>query len=311
MWTLSGFTDEMSPELEGSERPQIFQGVNMAKIGVQMMMLKNKVEQSGPYEVLRRLDTIGFKAVEVSQISMTSQNVAEMRRAKDELGIDFGALSAGLEAGPNDSLIDDYAKIVDDARTLGASRLRIGMMPFAAMASHEALLEFCRQAEKISSRLAEDGITLYYHNHHLEFAKRDGITILDTIRAEAPTLRLEIDVHWVQRGGKDPVRTLQKYAGLVDLVHLKDYRIGELPPTAFEALQSGDYAAFMQAFTGVAQFGEIGEGNLEWTEIIDQAIASGAEYLLIEQDDQYGRDPFDCLQTSRENLVALGFESLF
>ena len=294
MWTLSGFTDEMSPQLEGSERPQIFQGVNMPKIGVQMMMLKNKVEQSGPYEVLRRLDTIGFKAVEVSQISMTSQNVAEMRRAKDELGIDFGALSAGLEAGPNDSLIDDYAKIVDDARTLGASRLRIGMMPFGAMASHEALLEFCRQAEKISSRLAED-----------------GITILDTIRAEAPTLRLEIDVHWVQRGGKDPVRTLQKYAGLVDLVHLKDYRIGELPPTAFEALQSGDYAAFMQAFTGVAQFGEIGEGNLEWTEIIDQAIASGAEYLLIEQDDQYGRDPFDCLQTSRENLVALGFESLF
>ena len=59
-------------------------------------------------------------------------------------------------------------------------------------------------------------------------------------------MRLEIDVHWVQRGGLDPVRTLQKYAGLVDLVHLKDYRIGELPSTAFEALQSGDYAAFMQ-----------------------------------------------------------------
>jgi len=283
----------------------------MPTIGVQMMMLKSKVEESGPYEVLRRLDSIGFTAVEVSQISMTSENVAEMRRAKDELGIDFGALSAGLEAGPNDSLIEDYAKIVDDARTLGASRLRIGMMPFAAMASHQALLEFCRQAEAISTRLADDGITLYYHNHHLEFAKRDGTTILDTIRAEAPTMRLEIDVHWVQRGGKDPVRTLQKYAGLVDLVHLKDYRIGELPPTAFEALQSGDYAAFMQAFSDVVQFGEIGEGSLEWTDIINQAITSGAEYLLIEQDDQYGRDPFDCLQTSRGNLVALGFDSLF
>ena len=124
-------------------------------------------------------------------------------------------------------------------------------------------------------------------------------------------MRLEIDVHWVQRGGKDPVRTLQKYTGLVDLVHLKDYRIGELPSTAFEALQSGDYAAFMQAFTGVVQFGEVGEGNLDWTEIIDQAIASGAQYLLIEQDDQYGRDPYDCLQTSYDNLVALGYQKLF
>jgi sugar phosphate isomerase/epimerase len=283
----------------------------MPRIGVQMMMLKSKVEESGPYEVLRRLQAIGFSAVEVSQIPMTSANVAEMRRAKDELGADFGALSAGLDAGLNDSLVSDYTKIVDDAHSLGASRLRIGMMPFAAMASHEALLEFCRQAEEVAARLVDDGLTLYYHNHHLEFAQRGDSTILDIIRAEAPTMRLEIDVHWVQRGGRDPVRTLQKYAGLVDLVHLKDYRIGELPPTAFEALQAGDYTAFMQAFTGVVQFGEVGEGNLEWTEIIDQAIASGAEYLLIEQDDQYGRDPYDCLQTSHDNLVALGYENLF
>ena len=282
----------------------------MPRIGVQLMMLKNKVQESGPYEVLRRLGEIGFSAVEVSQIPMTADNVAELRRARDELGTDFGALSAGLEVGPNDSLIDDYTKIVDDARTLGASRLRIGMMPFAAMTSHEALLAFSRQAEEIAVRLAGDGLTLYYHNHHLEFAARGGTSILDIIRAEAPTMRLEIDVHWVQRGGRDPVRTLQKYAGLVDLVHLKDYRIGELPPTAFAALQSGDHAAFMRDFTGVVQFGEVGEGNLDWTEIIDQAIASGAQYLLIEQDDQYGRDPFDCLQTSRDNLLALGYADL-
>ena len=283
----------------------------MPRIGVQLMMLKNQVDASGPYEVLRRLGEIGFSAVEVSQIPMTSENLTEMRRAKDELGTDFGALSAGLDAGPNDSLIDDYAKIVADARALGASRLRIGMMPFAAMASHAALLAFSRQAEEIAVRLAGDGLTLYYRNHHLEFAARGGRSILDIIRAEAPTMRLEIDVHWVQRGGRDPVRTLQKYAGLVDLVHLKDYRIGELPPAAFEALQAGDRAAFLQAFTGVVQFGEVGEGNLDWAEIIDQAIASGAQYLLIEQDDQYGRDPYDCLQTSRDNLVALGYADLF
>lgn len=282
----------------------------MPKIGVQMMMLKNKVDESGPYDVLRRLDASGFHAVEVSQIAMTPDNVAEMSRARDELGIDFGALSAGLGAGPNDSLLDDYDKIVGDAKTLGASRLRIGMMPFSAMASYDALLDFCRQAEDVSVRLANDGITLYYHNHHVEFAKREGTSLLDIIRAEAPTMRLEIDVHWVQRGGKDPVRTLAKYAGLVDLVHLKDYRIGALGPEAFEALQQGDSAAFMRAFTGIVEFGEVGEGNLEWTEIIDQALESGAEYLFIEQDQQYGRDPYDCLKTSRDNLVALGYQRL-
>ncbi|QGK72232.1 TIM barrel protein [Allosaccharopolyspora coralli] len=275
------------------------------------MMLKDKVEQTGPYEVLRRLRDSGFSAVEVSQIAMTPENVAEMRRAKDELGTDFGALSAGLGGGPNDSLLEDFGKIVKDAKELGSSRLRIGMMPFPAMASHEALLEFCRQAEDVSTRLADEDITLYYHNHHIEFAKRGGSTLLDIIRTEAPTMRLEIDVHWVQRGGKDPVRTLQRYAGLVDLVHLKDYRVGELEPAAFEALQNGDRAAFMQAFTGVVQFGEVGEGNLDWTEIVDESLASGAEYLFIEQDQQYGRDPYDCLKTSRDNLVTLGYENLF
>lgn len=283
----------------------------MPTIGVQMMMLKSKVEEAGPYEVLRRLKDIGFAAVEVSQIPMTPENVAQMRRAKDELGMDFGALSAGLDKSLNDSLVTDYAKIVDDARTLGASRLRIGMMPFPAMESAEALSAFCRQAEEVAIRLADDGLTLYYHNHHIEFAKRGGTTVLDIIRAEAPTMRLEIDVHWVQRGGKDPVRILQKYAGLIDLVHLKDYRIGEMPAAAFESLNAGDYEAFMQAFTGVVQFAEVGEGSLEWTEIINQATASGAQYLFIEQDNQYGRDPFDCLQTSRDNLVALGHENLF
>lgn len=186
----------------------------MPTIGVQMMMLKDKVDEAGPYEVLRRLQGAGFSAVEVSQIAMTPENVAEMRRARDELGIDFGALSAGLGSGPNDSLLEDFDKIVEDTKALGASRLRIGMMPFSAMASHEALLNFCRQAEKVSARLADEDITLYYHNHHVEFAKRGGTTLLDIIRAEAPTMRLEIDVHWVQRGGKDPIRTLHKYSGL-------------------------------------------------------------------------------------------------
>jgi sugar phosphate isomerase/epimerase len=281
------------------------------KIGVQMMMLKDQVEQSGPYDVLQHLAGAGFGAVEVSQIAMTAENVAEMRRAGDELGTEFGALSAGLGPGPNDSLLDDYAKVVRDARALGATRLRIGMMPFSAMASPEALLDFCRQAEEVARRLADDGLTLYYHNHHVEFAKRGGTTLLDIIRAEAPTMRLEIDVHWVQRGGKDPVRTLQKYAGLVDLVHLKDYRIAELGPEAFEALQNGDGAGFMRAFTDVVQFGEVGEGSLDWAEIVPAALDAGAQYLLIEQDQQYGRDPYDCLATSRANLVALGFDDLF
>lgn len=127
----------------------------MPTIGVQMMMLKTQVEEVGAHEVLRRLDGAGFHAVEISQIPMTATNVAEIRRAQDDFGVDVGAISAQIDSGGlNDSLSTDYAKVVADARALRASRVRIGMLPVAAIVDAQALLAFCREAEAISQHLA-------------------------------------------------------------------------------------------------------------------------------------------------------------
>jgi sugar phosphate isomerase/epimerase len=285
----------------------------MARIGVQAMMLKNEFEADGAFTTLKKLNGLGFNAVEISQISMSEANVGEMERARVELGMEIAALSAALETpagAPGDSLMNDFDKIVAHCKRLACPLVRIGMMPFSAMASKKALLDFCSSSNEVAARLAEQGIALYYHNHHIEFAKYDGKYILDIIRESAPLMRFELDVHWIHRGGKDPVSVLKDYAGLVDLVHLKDYRIGQLPPKAFELLQAGDFQAFMSAFEGVVQFAEVGEGNLDFKAIVDQSLTSGAKYLLIEQDNQYGRDPFDCLATSRDNLIALGYGDL-
>lgn len=285
----------------------------MPTIGVQAMMLKNEFAASGPFETLKKVSEIGYNAVEISQIPMTPENVAELRRARDELGMDIAALSANLAPGPNpsDTLEGDLDKIVADAHATGATMVRIGMLPFDAMASLDAVLDFCDRSNAVAEKLADQGIRLYYHNHHIEFAKFDGRFMLDVIADRAPRMGLEIDVHWVQRGGLDPVATLAKYGDRVAMVHLKDYRIGQLPPSAFASLAAGDFPAFMTAFTSVVQFAEVGEGNLDFPAIIAQAQAIGAEYLLVEQDDQYGRAPLDCLRTSHDNLVAMGFAGLF
>jgi sugar phosphate isomerase/epimerase len=286
----------------------------MTRIGVQAMMLKKEVEADGAFATLKRLSDLGFNAVEISQIPMSEANVDEIDRARVELGMEVAALSASLETpvgAPSESLSNDFDKIVADCKRLSCQMVRMGMMPFSAMASQEALLDFCSRSNEMAARLAEAGIGLYYHNHHNEFARYDGTYILDIIREKAPSMRFELDVHWIHRGGRDPVSVLKDYAGLVDLVHLKDYRIGQIPSAAFESLQAGDSQAFMAAFTGIVQFAEVGEGNLDFKAIIDQSLSSGAKYLLIEQDDQYGRDPFDCLATSRENLIKLGYGGLF
>jgi sugar phosphate isomerase/epimerase len=189
--------------------------------------------------------------------------------------------------------------------------IRIGMLPVSAMASLENVLDFCDRTNERAALLQDHGIDLYYHNHHIDFGKYDGRHLLDIIADRAPLIGLEIDVHWVQRGGLDPVTVLNKYAGRVAMVHLKDYRIGRIPDEALAAFAAGDRASFSAAFASVVQFAEVGEGNLDFVSIIEASLAIGARYLLVEQDEQYGRTPLDCLKTSYDNLVALGYADLF
>ncbi|WP_248762997.1 sugar phosphate isomerase/epimerase [Pseudarthrobacter sp. SSS035] len=286
----------------------------MAKIGVQAMMLKDSFTEIGAFETLRKVSSIGYNAVEISQIPMTPENVAELDRSRSELGMDIAALSVAMETPkgrPGDSLAEHFDKIVDDAKSLDSKLLRIGMLPFEAMTSIGAVVDFAKKANEYGERLQEQGLSLYYHNHHIEFAKFDGKYMLDIIAENSPAMGMEIDVHWVQRGGLDPVRTLEKYAGRTAMVHLKDYRIGELPESAFGMLDSGDVAGFMTEFKNVVQFAEVGEGNLDFASIIPAAQAAGAQYLLVEQDELYGRTVWEALQTSYDNLVALGQSELF
>lgn len=283
----------------------------MATIGVQAMMLKDEVAENGLFETMRRVTDIGFRAVEVSQIPLTPETVDGLVRAREELGLDVAALSAGLgdaAAGGNDSLRADFDKVVADCAATGADMVRIGMLPLEGLRDRETLARFAAETDEIALRLREHGIRLYYHNHELEFARFDGDLILDVFAELAPNVGLELDVHWIHRGGGDPAGTISRYAGRVAMVHLKDYRIARVPASV---LDSDDPDAFQAFRDDVVQFAEVGEGNLDFTGIIEASLSAGAEYLLVEQDRLYGRTVFECLESSHDNLVALGYADLF
>lgn len=286
----------------------------MARIGIQLMMLKEHVAEEGILPVLQRVKDTGFDVVEVSQIPMTEENVAGMVAARQDLGIEYAAISAktSAPAGSEELTLEkDFDLHVEHARRLGTSLIRIGMMPMSAMESQESFNAFAAEADGYARRMADAGLQLSYHNHHIEFAKLGGVTLLDQLREKAPHLRYEIDCHWVQRGGKDPERTLAEFDGILDLVHLKDYRIAMPPAEVLAAAAGGDRSTFSEYWGGgIVQFAEVGEGTLDWKRVIDQSIASGARYLLIEQDQTYGRDIFESLAMSREHLVSLDFGPL-
>ena len=256
---------------------------------------------------MKKLHELGYGAVEVSQIPMTPENVAELKRASEDFNIEIAALSAGLDpmlpGAPGETLSNDFEKIVNDCKTLNCNFIRIGMLPLSIMGDKEKIMEFISRAEEMAFKLAEHGIELYYHTHHIEFQKYDGEYLLDMIKNNTTKLGFELDVHWIQRAGVNPVEFIKEYEGRVALLHLKDYRIGQLEVNEDDLK---DMKQFFSKFTNLIEFAEIGEGNLDIKAIIEAGLESGAQYFLIEQDDTYGRDPFDCLQTSAENLRKLG-----
>jgi len=281
-------------------------------IGVIMMMYVRKVEELGAYAVLQKLSEMGIHCVEISQIPMTPENVAAMKKACADFGIKVAACSAALEpmgqGRGGDALSADFDKIVADCKALDCNFLRIGMLPMTYMGNREKALAFVARADEMAARLAEHGIELYYHNHDVEFEKYDGKYLLDIIKDSTKRLGFELDVHWIQRGGENPVSYIKQFAGRIKLIHLKDYRV-KLDLSELEGGFSID--KFRAARANIIQFAEVGEGNLPMKEIIDTGLACGSQYFLIEQDQPYGRDPFDCTATSRDNLIKMGYKDWF
>src|SRR5699024_1474805 len=91
---------------------------------------------------------------------------------------------------------------------------------------------------------------------------------------------------------------VKAYSGACKLIHVKDFRIAPLPVEVYERREETSHQEVMAVFTGLAQFAEVGQGNMNWPALLPAAEKAGAEYFLIEQDDTYGRDPYDSIRHS-------------
>ena len=287
-------------------------------IGVQMSTIAPaKMPKFDAYESMARLADIGYKCIEISQVPMTDENVKGFRRAIDELGFNVAATSALTAANPmlpgcDMSNPDEMKKMIEDAKYLDCDLFRIGSMPMEARFSLQAAMDFAKQADEYACQLKEHGIDLYYHNHHFEFARHDGKFLMDIIKENTKYLGFELDIHWIYRGGMDPVEFINQYAGRIRLLHLKDYRIGHMamPEGVDMSTKEGMMKAYA-AMNNIVEFAEVGEGTLNIPACIEAGLAGGSEYFLVEQDITYGRDPFKCLKTSHDNLVKMGYGDWF
>lgn len=239
-----------------------------------------KTEQQVP-KALKRLHGIGFGAVELFGLDLMP--IVEWRRLLDAEGL--VCCSAHIDMT---KILERPNEAAEDILRLGARYCVYSYPAGIDLRTEDEVWSFASRLEAAGSAMAALGVTLCYHNHHIEFRQVGGATILEHIYSHnAPeAFAAELDTHWVQRGGGDPAMWCQWLTGRLPLLHMKDYVVNKADEP---------------------DFAEVGSGNLNWKSILPAAEAAGCEWFIVEQDTTPG-DPFDSLTRSytwlTENAVS-------
>jgi sugar phosphate isomerase/epimerase len=250
------------------------------RIAAQLFTLREYLKTpSDISQTLSKVKQMGYNAVQVSAIGAIGNK--ELREMADREGLTICATHVGY-----DDLINNIESVIEKHRAWDCKYVGLGELPPEYRTSEEGYRTFAKEATEIGKKLDAEGLKFIYHNHEFEFAKYDGRSGMDILFEETDpgVVDFELDVFWVQAGGADVLEWIRKVDGRMKVVHLKDMVI--TPERE-------------------RRFGEIGEGNMNFKAILKACEDIGVEWAPVEQDQCYGRDPFESLAISYRNLVML------
>ena len=249
-----------------------------SSIAAQLYTLRDYVKTPSELsDVLGRLKKIGYDAVQVSGIGPIDP--VELRALLDRNG-----LTCCVTHTSPDRLRDHPNDVIDDHRLWACDYTAVGGH-FPAESSPAEWDRFIGEFNLVARRLRAGGLHLGYHNHSHELSPYGhGLTILGRLIEQCdPGVWFEIDTYWIAAGGGDPAEWIRKVAGRIPCVHLKDMTVH---------------------YPREQRMAEVGEGNLNWPEILKACRESGVKWYVVEQDTCY-RDPFESLAISLENLLKM------
>ena len=164
------------------------------------------------------------------------------------------------------------------------------------------VIEGAKKLGKIANAL---GMKLCYHNHDFEFVKIDGEYALDILYNEVSEelLETEIDTCWVNVGGESPADYVRKYAGRVNILHLKDFT-GEKSDNMYALI--GIDEDEKKEETNKFEFRPVGYGKQDFIAILEAAKESGTKWVVVEQDEpSMDKTRMECAKLSIEYLKSI------
>ncbi len=210
---------------------------------------------------------------------------------------------------PLDEMIADPDKTFAAYQTIGVKFAAVPYVTPERRPGAEKFEETIETIAKLGEIAKKYGITLLYHNHDFEFTKVDGEYGLDILYKRVPKefLETELDTCWVNVGGEVPADYIAKYNGRTPVVHLKDFFMsGKLPKHLYALIGIDEEEKEDEPST--FEFRPVGHGMQDMPAILAAAEASGAKYVVVEQDEpSMGLSRMDSIKTSREYLKSIGW----
>ncbi|MDE2821410.1 MAG: sugar phosphate isomerase/epimerase [Chloroflexota bacterium] len=262
-------------------------------------------------ESMRKISEIGYRVVQLSSVGAIGD--AFIKRVCDDNGLSICNTHVGV-----DQLQNDIEDVIAQHELWDCRHVAIGGMPPEFRDSEAGFRSFAVLANGIGERLAEAGLSFSYHNHSFEFVKFGDRSGLDIFFAETDPryVSAELDTYWIQHGGADPIVWIDRLAGRMPVIHLKDMVMLPVPhppapsPTGREGERKVPPSSWGRDLGwGPPQqaMAEVGEGNMNFPGILAACRRAGVEFYAVEQD-ICQRDPFESLAISYRNLRAMGLE---
>jgi sugar phosphate isomerase/epimerase len=246
------------------------------KIGAQQYTVREFTQTVHDFEsTIKKVAEIGYNCVQISAIGtgIKAEEVADICKRNN--------IEIVITHTPLDRIINETQKVISEHALMGAKYIGVGALPWGSGNSKEGYVNFVRDTAPAAKAIKEAGFQFMYHNHDFEFMKFDDKTAMDYLAENFPDAGFTLDTFWVQMGGGDSSQWLKKLAGRVDVIHVKDLVIVNSERRMCEVL----------------------EGNLNWDAIFEACEQAGVKYAMVEQDDCYGKDPFECLSRSLHNIM--------
>ncbi len=197
--------------------------------GVQLFTIRKYTQTPEALEAtLRKLHAMGFSRFELARIRFSPEELAVLKRLKEELGVVYTASQIKLK-----TIQKRLDWLMEFSQALGIEYLEVSVIPLKAFLGKEkGLRALAAELNALGEQTKARGVSLLYHHHNFELVRlgdRMGIDIL-LQETDSRFVNFVADTYWLARSGIHPGGFIARHKDRIQGIHLRDcqYRFSRL-----------------------------------------------------------------------------------